>query len=578
MSAVLSRPGERGGGVRQRRRLDFSAAAFALLALGLALLVVLPTGWLVWYSVSNDLGRFTLAPYLTLVTDPSLRAAMGITLVIAIGVAALSAVAALPLAFLTARTDVPLRRTIRAAVTASFVTPPFLGAIAWEILAAPNSGLLNDWARWLFGFGRYQHVFNIYSVGGVIFATACYTFPYVFTLLANAFERVPAELEDVSAILGAGRWRTARRVTLPLVLPALLAGTLVAFLQALTLFGTPAVLALPAGFDTLTTKIWSLFQYPPHTHLAAAAAMPLLVVTMFVLWGQRRLLGGRSFTVIGARSGRARLVRLGRWRTPALLLCLFIMLFPVTLPYFALFKVAFVHNISDPLAWRTLSLEHVRFALFGLSDTRIALRNTLLLGVASASIVTVVVLMAGYAASRRLVTGHRALAALAMAPMAVPGIVMGVGLFLVYTRPPLVLYGTIWILLVAFVTLEMPGGYQQVQAGLSGLHPELEEASRMFGATRLRALADITAPLLRSTIISTWCIVFIGALRELSAAILLANANTQTISVVIYNLNESGNLGAIAVLGILLMLITFAVVILVNRLPVLGGARSGGAA
>lgn len=574
-SSVVLLRGERAGKTRPRRSLDASAAAFALLALCLALLVVMPIGWLLWYSVTNDQGQVVFGGYVALLTDRSMRAAMSVTLMIAVCVAVLSAAVAVPLAFLTARTDTPFRRTIRAAVTASFVTPPFLGAVAWEVLAAPNSGMLNVWARQMFGLGRYQHLFNIYTEPGVIFAIACYTFPYVFTLLANALERVPAELEDASAIIGANRWRTVRDITVPLVLPAILAGTLVAFLQALTLFGTPAILALPAGFNTLTTKLWSLFQYPPQTHLAAAASMPLLLVTAFVLWGQRRLLGNRSFVVIGGRSGSARLVRLGSWRAPALLFCVFIMLFPVVLPYFALFKVAFVHNISEPLAWRNLSLEHVRFALWGISDTQVALKNTMLLGVLTASIVTLVVLMVGYAASRRLVPGHRALAVLAMAPLAVPGIVMGVGLFLVYTRPPLMLYGTIWIVLVAFVTLEMPGGYQQVQAGMSGLHPELEEASRIFGATRLRALTDITAPLLRSTIVSTWCIVFIGALRELSAAILLTNANTQTISVVIYNLNESGDMGPICVLGITLMLITFAVVILVNRLPVLGSSRGG---
>jgi iron(III) transport system permease protein len=572
-SSTLLLTGEQAAGIRRRRGFDVSTTAFALLALFLALLVVMPTGWLLWYSVTNDQGQLAFGSWIALVTDRSLRAAMGVTMVIAVSVAALCAVVALPLAFLIARTDVPLRRTIRAAVTASFVTPPFLGAVAWEVLAAPNSGLLNVWARQIFGFGRYQHVFNIFTVSGVIFATACYTFPYVFTLLTNAFERVPTELEDASAVIGANRWRTARDITVPLVLPALLAGTLVAFLQALTLFGTPAILALPAGFNTLTTKLWSLFQYPPQTHLAAAASMPLLLITVLVLWGQRRLLGDRSFVVIGGRSGTTRPIALGMWRAPALLFCAFIMLFPVILPYFALFKVAFVHNISEPLAWQNLSLEHVGFALWGISDTQVALKNTMLLGVLTASIVTVVVLVTGYAASRRLVPGHRALAVLAMAPLAIPGIVMGVGLFLVYTHPPLMLYGTIWIVLIAFVTLEMPGGYQQVQAGMSGLHPELEEASRIFGASRLRALVDITAPLLRSTIVSTWCIVFIGALRELSAAILLANANTQTIAVVIYNLNESGDMGPIAVLGILLMLITFAVVILVNRLPMLGGAR-----
>jgi iron(III) transport system permease protein len=285
-SSALLLTGEQVAGIRRRRGFDFATAVFALLVLCLALLVVMPTGWLLWYSVTNDQGQIVIGNWL------------------AVSVAALCAVVALPLAFLIARTDVPLRRTIRAAVTASFVTPPFLGAVAWEVLAAPNSGLLNVWARQIFGFGRYQHVFNIFTVSGVIFATTCYTFPYVFTLLTNAFERVPSELEDASAVIGANRWRTARDITVPLVLPALLAGMLVAFLQALTLFGTPAILALPAGFNTLTTKLWSLFQYPPQTHLAAAASMPLLLITALVLWGQRRVLGTTSPSRLPGRTCR----------------------------------------------------------------------------------------------------------------------------------------------------------------------------------------------------------------------------------------------------------------------------------
>jgi len=153
----------------------------------------------------------------------------------------------------------------------------------------------------------------------------------------------------------------------------------------------------------------------------------------------------------------------------------------------------------------------------------------------------------------------------------VPGIVMGVGLFLVYTRPPFLLYGTLGILFLAFVTLEMPAGFQQVQAAMRGLHVELEEASRIFGATRLQALRQITAPLLRTTIIATWSIVFIGVIRELSATIMLTTENTKVISVVIYDLNESGELGALSVLGLFLLVVTFAIVLLVNRLPILGG-------
>src|SRR5262249_15162188 len=148
--------------------------------------------------------------------------------------------------WLVARTDMPLRRTVRLMVTASFVTPPFLGAIAWELLAAPNSGLLNKLARSAFGLESDEHLFNIYTFPGLIFVIACYTFPYVFVLVANALDRMPSDLEDASSVLGGRTWATARRITIPLVLPAVLAGALVAFLQAMTLFGSPAILALPA--------------------------------------------------------------------------------------------------------------------------------------------------------------------------------------------------------------------------------------------------------------------------------------------------------------------------------------------
>jgi iron(III) transport system permease protein len=393
----------------------------------------------------------------------------------------------------------------------------------------------------------------------------------VFTLLANALENIPADLDDASHILGAGPGRTLWRVTLPLILPSILAGMLVAFLQALTIFGTPAILALPAGFHTLTTKIWSLFQVPPQPNLAAAAALPLLLITLAVLQLQRFLLGRKSYVVVGGKNSPARRIALKVWKIPALLLCVGIMLNPVIMPYLALLKTAVVDKLSDDLSWATLSARHLKFILWEFSGTRDAMVNTLLLGVGSATAVTAIALVVGYLASRQLVTGAKYLPILAMAPIAVPGIVMGVGLFLVYSRPPFLLYGTLWILLLGFITIEMPAGFQQIQAALRGLHVELEEASRIFGATRMQALRQITAPLLRTTLIATWSIVFIGVIRELSATILLTTSNTKVIAVVIYDLNESGDLGAISVMGLFLLVVTFAVVLLINRLPILGG-------
>jgi iron(III) transport system permease protein len=556
--------------VRLAARFDPATLLFGAIAGLLCALVLLPVGWLAWYALTNEVGAPTLANFRRLFTDPTLLRPMGTTLGIAAAAALSACVVAIPVAWLVARSDMPFRGCIRALVTASFVTPPFLGAIAWELLAAPNSGMLNQWARALFGMDEYDYVFDIYTVTGVAFAISCYAFPYVFTLVANALEQIPADLEDASAILGGGAFATLWRITLPLVLPALLAGGLVAFLQALTMFGTPAILAMPAGFHTLTTRIWSLFQYPPQTNLAAAAALPLLLVTLAVLLVQRWLLGRRHYTVVGGKNSPPKRVRLGGWRWPCLALCLLVLMCPIFLPYGALIKAAAVRNLSDPLSWSTLTWQHVHFALFDYSDTARAMGNSIILGVASATVTTAMVLVVAYLANRKLVPGHRVLAMLAMAPIAIPGIVMGVGLFLVYSRPPFLLYGTLWILLLGFVTMEMPAGFQQVQAALRGLHVELEEASRVFGATRLQALRQITAPLLRSSILATWCIVFIGVIRELSATILLTTSNTKVISVVIYDLNESGDLGAISVLGIALLLVTFVVVLVVNRLPILG--------
>ena len=206
----------------------------------LCVLIVLPLSWLGYYSVVDRTGAFTLANFRTLVTDPVFLDPLITTVILATSSAFLCCAVAAPMGWLVARTDVPLRRTIRALVTASFVTPPFLGAIAWELLAAPNSGLLNQFYRALTGADADEHLFDIYSLPGLIFVISCYTFPYVFVLVANALDRIPGDLEDASAILGGRTWVTARRITIPLALPALLAGALVAFLQAMTLFGSPA--------------------------------------------------------------------------------------------------------------------------------------------------------------------------------------------------------------------------------------------------------------------------------------------------------------------------------------------------
>ena len=554
-------------------RLDLSWPILILFAALLCGLIILPMFWLVYYSLVDRNGAFTLANFKTLIVDPIFVEPMITTLTLAVSSSIICCAVAAPMSWLVARTDMPLRRTVRALVTASFVTPPFLGAIAWELLAAPNSGLLNKIYRGITGAPQDEHLFNIYSLSGLIFVISCYTFPYVFVLLANALDRIPGDLEDASSILGGRTWTTARRVTIPLALPALVAGALVAFLQAMTLFGSPAILAIPAGFHTMTTKIWSLFNYPPKPELAAAASVPLLVLTVLLLRAEHLILGRRGYSVVGGKQGDPRLVRLGAMRWPALSFVFAVLLCPVFLPYGALINATFSPVATSFVTFDTFTLQNIRFVFFELSATKLAVKNTFVLGIASATIGTLMALVIAYLTTRRAIPGYRTLGFLATAPVAIPGIVLGVGLFLSYARPPFVLYGTLWILLLAFVTIALPAAYQQLQSAFRFVHTDLEDASRILGSTRLRTLRDITAPLLRTSVIATWCFIFVGVIRELSAAIMLFTSETKVISVLIFDLNESGDLGAISVLGLIMLVITFAVVVAVNRIPGFSEAR-----
>jgi iron(III) transport system permease protein len=550
---------------------DLSRPVLIAVTLLLAVMVVLPLGWLLVFSLSDKQGGLTLDNFVTLFTDDSFVDPLIITLILSVSVSVICCVIAAPLGWLVARTDMPIRRTVRTLVMASLVTPPFVGAIGWEMLAAPNSGLLNQLWRSLTGMPADEALFDIYTLTGLIFVIACYTFPYVFILVANALDRMPGELEDASSMLGARTWATARRITVPLALPTLLAGTLVAFLQALNQFGAAAILAIPAGFHTLTTRIWSLFQFPPKPELAAAASLPLLLLTVLLLRAQAMVLGRRGYAVLGGKYGPPRLIRLGGWRWVAAGVALLVLAMPLFLPYAALFNSAFSRVSSRLVTLDTITLYNVRFTFLELSSTLPALQNTFLLATVSATLGALLSLLIAYIVARRAVPGHRLLGFLATAPLAIPGIVLGVGLFLAYTRPPLALYGTLWILLIAFVTIELPAAYQQLSSAFQAVHPELEEAGRMLGATRLRTLADITAPLLRSAVIATWCFIFVAVIRELSAAVILFTSETKVISVLIFDLKESGDVGAIAVLSLTMVAITTVVLAVANRL---GGGRA----
>jgi len=544
-------------------RFDPTLPVWIGAALFVVLLMLLPLGSIFISSLYDEKG-LTLGNYLQVFTDNAYLKAIWNSVIISFWVGVIAVAVGSLLGWLVTRTDLPFKRAVHALVMASFVTPPFLGAFAWMLLAGPNAGLLNNWYR--AASGSDTALFNIFTIEGLIFVMALYSFPYVFSMIANVCELISSDLEDAANILGANRWKIALTITLPLTAPALISGFIVAFLHSLSLFGAPAILGLPAGIHTITTQIWAFFQYPPRLDLAAAFSVPLLLATVGLIAVQKKLLGRRGYSTVGGKGAQKRLLKLGYLRIPALLLVIAILSLSVFLPYGILLKAALSKAWAMPLTLDNLTLGNFSFTFFEYSDTRAAIVNTFKLGILTATAGTLLATLLAYITNRQLLRGARYVSFFVLAPLVIPGIVLAVGLFIAYSRPPLALYGTIWILFVAYLTKELPIGYSQTESTFKTIHPELEDATRIIGANRLRALKDVTVPLARSGLIAAWSFIFIGVIRELSASILLFTPQSKVISVVIFDLKEEGQIGAIAVLGLLLLAVSFAIILSVQWL------------
>lgn len=562
MADTVARPAARASGIGLLAGFDRSLLVWVFLALVLVLLVGTPVLSLATSSVSGERG-LTLEHYVNAASSARLRTAAGNTLIMATGVGLLSMVVGTLMAWAVAKTDMPLRGPIRLLVYGSFITPPFLGANAWVLLAGPNAGTINR----VFGLsGLPGPLVNIFSMPGVIFVDFLYTYPFVFIAVTAALELISDDMEDSARLLGASRWAAARQIIIPLAAPAILAGAILAFLEAVAVFGTPAMLAIPARFQVMTTQLFALFQYPPQQGLASAYSMPLLAVTALLLLLQRRLLGRRGYASITGRAGQRRITELGGWRWPLLAFCLLVVVLAVVLPYFQLLLAAVSTTWTRPPTPDNLTLAHFTWVLYEYDGGRLALWNSLKLGFLTATVGTIIGALVAYVVNRRLLPGGPLLAFAAMVPIVIPSIVIAVGLYAVYTKPPLVLYGTLWIMFVAYLTRYLPLAFSNADSTVKSVHPELEDAARIFGAGRLRAFWDVTAPLIRNGVLAAWVLLFVAALRELSSSILLFTGPTRVISVEIYDMYSVGKLESAAVMGILLLLLTLSVITIASRI------------
>ena len=562
MTSPVTAPGS---SHRRWRHLDTSYVLWAILIATLLLLVINPLARLLLSSVQDgDTGGFTLANYAAAYGRWRNIEALINSVVIGLAVAALSIVFGVPMAWAVSRTDMPGKGLVWAAILGTFIMPNYLGAIAWILMAGPNAGWLNRAYIWLTGAAAGP--FNVYSKTGLVLVIACYSFPYMFVFTRSALDLISSEMEDAASTLGAGILRTTLRVTLPLALPAILGAFIVVFLEAIALFGAPALIALPGRFQVTTTMLWQMFEFPPKLQVAAAYSMPLLLVTVFLFWLQNRIISRKGYVALTGKGGERRMVSLGPWRWVMLGYCLAATSLSFFLPMLVVLQAAFAKAWGRGFSIDNLTLRHIRFVLFDQPATRTATINTFVYAGAASIIALGLALGIAYVVARRLVPMSHALSYIAMAPFVIPGIVLAIGFYAAYTSPPLVLYGTAWILILAFTTRFLPIAYTNSDAALRSINPEMEDAARILGGSRLLALRRIVGPLLKRGLAGAFILVFIPATRELSSAIFLYTTGTQVLSVLLFDKSDEGNFEVLSSMGLILVVVTVAVVALGFRL------------
>lgn len=546
------------------------------LTLGLAVAALLlfigyPLCWLVLGALGLP-GDFSAAFVVRAFTQRANLTALANTLILAVGVGLLGVVLGVPLAWATARTDLPLRKVFHALVGLAYILPPYLASIAYIILLGPNAGYFNRFLAWA-GTPRGDSI-NIFSGGGVIFVISMHVYALPYFLTYGALQSVDPSLEESARMLGARRWAVLRRVTLPLVAPAITGGALLAAVNSMALFGPQAFLGLPAQIVYLPTRIYgALGAYPPRFADASALSIVLVLLTIIGLAVQRRYLAGRSFVTVGGRGTRSARHALGALRWPLALVFAVVVCLSSIAPLAVLVAAAFSKVWTDPLTSNNLTLANFFAALV---DNQIAARgvaNSFKLAIGAATLAVLIGLAIAYLDLRTRLRGRRLLDYLGILPLGLPGTVLAVALLQAFIRFPLPIYGSVWILLVAYVARSMPLAVRGANGALRQVDVSLEEAARVAGAPWLAMLRRILLPIMRPNLMLAWLLVFIPALGELSATILLYTNGTETISVAIFRLSDLGQLEVVAALSIVLIAAILLATVLVQWLA--GRGRSG---
>lgn len=544
---------------------------FFLVGLVLAYLVLPPLFFITLTSFIEDrgpsAGALTLQHFADILSSFSeIRTLLWNSLIFSLGSAACALFIGTILAWLAERTNAPFRTVAYVSAFLSFGIPGIVKVIGWILLLGPKAGMLNVAAAKLTGV---QPLFNLFSLPGMVLIEGLLWTPIVFLLMVTPFRSMDPSLEESATVFGGNAWQVFRRVTFPLALPSVLAVLLLTFVRSLEAFEIPALIGIPAGVDVLTTQVYLQIRrgFLPKYGAASAYSLLLMVFVGLALIPYYRVTRhSHRFTTVTGKGYRPRRQDLGRWRWFGGFLLLILPLVQV-LPLAALIWASLLPYTKQP-SMEALALVSLKNYFSAFSDGTIvrSILNSLTVSLTAATATVLITFVASWIVVRTNIRSRWALDQLAMVPLVFPGIVMGVAVLKMYLALPLPIYGTIWVLVIAFITRYLPYSIRFSHAGLLGIHRELEESAEVCGSTWLQAARRIVIPLVLPALFAGWIYIFLITIRELSVALLLYSPGSQVISVRIWELWENGHVGELAAFSLVISAGTVVLAVIFQRL------------
>lgn len=551
--------------------MDGTRWLFVFVLLAVAYLVIPPLFFIVYTSFIGErgaaAGALTLQHFANILSSlAEVRTLLRNSLIFSVGSAACALLFGTLLAWLAERTNAPFRTMAYISAYLSFGIPGIVKVIGWILLFGPKAGMINVLAAELTGI---RPLFNLFSMPGMILIEGFLWTPVVFLLMATPFRSMDPSLEESATVFGGSGWQVFRRVTLPLALPSVLAVLILTFVRSLEAFEIPALIGIPAGVDVLTTQIYLQVRssfFPKYGEASAYSIILIVLVGLALIPYYRATRHTHKFTTVTGKGFHPRRNDLRRWRWLCGLLLLVLPLLQV-LPLAALIWASLLPFTKQPSmeALASISLNNY-FSAFRESAILSSVFNSLVVSVTAATATVLITFLASWLVVRTTIRSRWALDQLAMVPLVFPGIVMGVAVLKMYLAIPLPIYGTIWILVFAFMTRYLPYCMRFSYAGLLGIHRELEESAEVCGASWMQAARNIVIPLVLPALFAGWIYIFLITIRELSVALLLYSPGSQVISVAIWELWENGHVGELAAFSLVITCGTVLLAILFHRL------------